>query len=75
MYVENGGKAIKGLGQMQGRQIGGVGGWGRGGGVECLSTPPDFKRIFFNCSHMLLCTGYFYMGGGGGGGLAPIKLI
>ena len=47
-----------------------------GGGVEYLSTPPDFESIFKkNFSHMLLCTGYFYWGGGGGGGLAPLKLI
>ena len=25
--------------------------------------PPDFERIFFNCSLLLLCTGYFYKGG------------
>ena len=29
-----------------------------GGGVEFLSTPPDFERILFNCPHMLLCTDY-----------------
>ena len=67
MYVENGGKAIKGLGQMQKRQIGG--GVGEGG-VECYyACQPHLilRGFFFNCSHMLLCTGYFYMGGGGGG--------
>ena len=55
----------------QGRQTGGVGvgvvitppplNFGRG--VECLSTPPpDFEKFFFDCLHMLLCTGYFYIG-------------
>ena len=38
-----------------------------GRGIECLSTPSDFEEIFFNCSHVLLCTGYFYRRGGGGG--------
>ena len=56
MYVENGEKSIKGLGQMQGRLTGGVG----------IQPHLILRRFFFNCSHMLLCTGYFYMGGGGG---------
>ena len=39
MYVENGGKAIKGLGQMQERQIGG-GGLGKGGWNAIMPVNP-----------------------------------
>ena len=41
--------------------------FGMGGLNASQPPPPDFEKIFFNCSHMLLCIGYFYKGGGGGG--------
>ena len=74
MYVENGVKSIKGLGQMQ--ILVGVGG---------LQPPPppkkknwfweiDFESIFFNCSHKCYYVQVIAIWGGGGG-LAPIKLI
>ena len=67
MYVENGGKSIKGLGQMQGPPLEFLKG---GGGVDkyilivCIC-PLILRGFFKNCLHLLLCTGYFYMGGGG----------
>ena len=68
MYVENGGKFIKGLGQMQGRQTRGVG----EGRIECLSTPPpDFERIFFKLlTYVIMYRLFLY---GGGGGLLPLN--
>ena len=72
MYVENGVKSIKGLGQMQG-----CGGWGVatpppnfGRGVECLSTPPpppDFESIFL-IAHICYYVQVIAVWGGGGGG-------
>ena len=47
-----------------------------GGGIEYLSTLPDFEKICFLIAHICYdvhCTGYLYRGGGGG--LALLKLI
>ena len=34
------------------------------GGVAGVKPPPLILKDFFNCSHMLLCAGYFCRGGG-----------
>ena len=73
MYVENGGKSIKGLEQMQGRQTGGGGvgevappqNFRRGGSMRV--NPPDFERIFFLIAHICYYVQVISIFGGGGG--------
>ena len=73
MYVGNGGKSIKGLGQMQGRQTGGGEGLGKIGLNACQ--PTLILRGFFLIALFAHICYDVQVISIWGGGLAPIKLI